>query len=520
MKPIVLVSSEGNDTKIVVLSKEKEKIKVQKTFSMIMSGGHDFKDPMGGNSDIQLIKNIDSDISIDNIGDSGSKLASVDRNDVSYVANYFNSDELKNSEFISVVTDPVINHHTFTGHISNNKQKTISAIIGDIAKQKNINVAADSIDYIKIDDKTLHSVFLREDNPSVNFINAWAAHNGKRFYKIIGIKSSETALANYVIKTNKFFEEDFTLIINTGHESSKLIFLKGSKLHHIGSSLDIGTQNIHTYDVYFSKILLEMENGGIPRLDNVILCGEDKSENLVLSFYGTFPEANVTELNFDSLDTTSLNEEQMENIAAFAFPLAAGIEFFESKGNKHESISFLPKYIIENQKAIQFGWHALLVFPLLFAAAFFFTFQILENNKKLAEQKMEIERLKLLKSQNEIIIKEMDGYSSKISKFDETQAILDSATAGTEIWGNMLTNISDFMERRRNFWISNLETGVDKNVSLKGFTLNRSVLTEFADQNNSSLLNTVTFEPLREAKSYSYNLKFHVKENGAEKNEP
>lgn len=130
---------------------------------------------------------------------------------------------------------------------------------------------------------------------------------------------------------------------------------------------------------------------------------------------------------------------------------------------------------------------------------------------------MEIERLKLLKSQNEIIIKEMDGYSSKISKFDETQAILDSATAGTEIWGNMLTNISDFMERRRNFWISNLETGVDKNVSLKGFTLNRSVLTEFADQNNSSLLNTVTFEPLREAKSYSYNLKFHVKKTEQKK---
>ena len=47
-----------------------------------------------------------------------------------------------------------------------------------------------------------------------------------------------------------------------------------------------------------------MENGGIPRLDNVILCGEDNSENLVLSFYGTFPEANVTDLKFDGLDLT------------------------------------------------------------------------------------------------------------------------------------------------------------------------------------------------------------------------
>jgi hypothetical protein len=31
-------------------------------------------------------------------------------------------------------------------------------------------------------------------------------------------------------------------------------------------------------------------------LDNIIVCGEDDSENLILSFYGTFPEANVSRL--------------------------------------------------------------------------------------------------------------------------------------------------------------------------------------------------------------------------------
>lgn len=75
---------------------------------------------------------------------------------------------------------------------------------------------------------------------------------------------------------------------------------------------------------------------------------------------------------------------------------------------------------------------------------------------------MEIERLKLLKAQNELIIAEMDQLTTKISKFDETQAILDSATAGTEIWGNMLTNVSDFMERRRNFGLPDLKQMLTK----------------------------------------------------------
>ena len=52
----------------------------------------------------------------------------------------------------------------------------------------------------------------------------------------------------------------------------------------------------------FLKYLLEMENGGISSLDNIIVCGEDDSENLILSFYGTFPEANVTRLEFDDVD--------------------------------------------------------------------------------------------------------------------------------------------------------------------------------------------------------------------------
>ncbi|MCB0731212.1 MAG: hypothetical protein KDC88_09275 [Ignavibacteriae bacterium] len=519
MKPIVCVSSEGHDTKIVILSKEKDKIKVKKTFSMIMSGGENFSDPTETHSDSSL-KGFESDFSIESIGDSGNKLATVDKSDVSFAANYFGQEELKNADFIPVVTDPVVNHHNFTGHINNNKKKNIEAIITDIAKQKNISIADDSIDYIKIDEQTLHSVFIREDNTSVNFINAWASHNGKKYYKIATVKNSETALAHYVAKSNKFFDEDYTLIINTGHESSKLIFLKGSKLTHIGTSLDIGTKDIHTYDVYFSKILLEMENGGIPRLDNVILCGEDNSENLVLSFYGTFPEANVTELAFEGLDLTGLSDEQKENLSSFAFPIAAGLEYFEEKDKKHQGINFLPKYIQENQKFIQFGWHSLLVLPLLFGATFFFTFEVLENNKTILEQQREITRLKELKIQNELILQEMDGLSSKIENFDRTQTMLDSATAGAEVWGGMLTKVSDFVERRRSFWVTSLETNLDKTVNLKGYALSRNVLTEFVDNSNSSLLNTVTYEPLRDTKTYSYTLEYKINSFGANKNEP
>ncbi|PID61684.1 MAG: hypothetical protein CR986_02555 [Ignavibacteriae bacterium] len=517
MKPIVCVSSEGQDTKIVILSKEKGKVKVKKTFSMTMTGFDTFDDAQTNEFSEESFAGLDAEMSFEGIEETNNELKAVDKSDVTYASQYFTKDELKNAEFIPVVTDPIVNHHNYSGKIEKSKKKNIQAILDDLAKTKNISVPADSIDYLTINDKTLHSVFIREDNTSVDFINSLAEQNNRRFYKIATIKNSETALARYISKTNKFFEEDYTLIINTGSESSKLIFLKGNNLAHIGSSLDIGTKDIHTYDVYFSKILLEMENGNIPKLDNVFLCGEDNSENLVLSFYGTFPEANVNELQFEDLDLTELSDEQRDNISSFAFAITAGLEYFEEKESKYKGINFLPKYIQDNQKIIHFGWHSIVVLPILFAAAYFFTVQILDNRQHIIEQRSEISRLEILKAQNEQIVAQMENYSAKISNFDNTQAILDSATAGAAVWGKMLSNISDFMERRRNFWVSTLGTNKNNMVSLKGHTLSRNVLTEFVDINNSSSLNTITYEPLRETKAYSYTMNFNINTDGANK---
>ncbi len=520
MKPIVCVSSEGNDTKIVVLSKEKGKVKIDKAFSLVMSGGGSFGEAFEDPSALKEMANFDDDILSIESGGNGAGLTTIDKNDISHVATRFADIDLKKMEFIPVVSEPVVSHHIYRGEKFKNKKKTLNAILEDIALQKDIKVNSDEIDYLEIDDKTLHTVFIQEDNTSVEFINSWANYNGKRYYKISTIKNSETALAHYVAKTNKFFEEDYTLIIYTGHESSKLMFLKGNKLHHIGSQLDIGTKNIHTYDVYFSKILLEMENGSIPRLDNVILCGEDNSENLVLSFYGTFPEANVTELKFDELDTLELDEEQKENLSAFALPLVAGLEYFEEKDKEYSGINFLPKYIQENQKAIQFGWHSVAVLPFIFAATFFFTFKILENTKVITAKQNEIIRLKELKAKNELIVSEMEQYSNKISGFDNTQAKLDAATEGTELWGKMLVKVSDFIERRRNFWISNLESNANNVLQINGFSLSRKVLTEFVENTNSSSLRTVRYEPLRDTKTFAYTLEVNLKQDEAENNEP
>ena len=341
-------------------------------------------------------------------------------------------------------------------------------------------------------------------------INAVAHQNGKRFYKIPTVKSSDISLSYYVAKKKKFFPDDHSLIVYIGKEYSKLIFLHGRKLKHIGTTLDIGTSNLHTYDVYFSKILLEMENGGIPSLDNIIVCGEDDSENLILSFYGTFPEANVSRLEFDDLELSDIDEETRENFSSFSIPIAVAIDYYDEQNQVHQGINLLPKSVREEQKFFQFSWHSYAVLPLLFLVAFWVTQKSLTNTNEINKLDDQIKEKTALMKQNQQVLAQIAQLEDKISGFDQTQAILDSATVGTGVWYQVLQDIASFTSKKKSIWLTKLTRSDPQTVLAEGYSLSRYALTDFAYSVESATLNSMFYEALRDRSAYKFNLTFNI----------
>ncbi len=503
MKPLIYLYCEGAETKGIAVTREKDGIHVIKTFSLSMVGSTDSTAEMPELG----IESIGDEINFESLEtDTSFNENSEDASDIGMLSSELAEFNLKNVSFVPITTDPSINFHVYEGEKLADKNKQLDLIVKDIEKSKGIFVSKDSIDFVELDENSFLCTFLESNVACVEMVNRLAGYHQKRYYKIETIKNAEIALANYVSRSTKFFPEDFTLVIHIGKETSKLIFLEGQKLKHIGTTLDIGTQNIHTYDVYFSKILLEMENGGIPRLDNVVLCGDDRSENLVLSFYGTFPEANVVELKYDLFDLTSLSQPQAENVSSFAIPLAAAYEFYNEKGTDLNGINILPKYIQENQKFLQFGWHSYVMLGVLFVTTFLLTFLVLSNINEINTLDTEVKRLESLQKKNEELINQITPLTNRIANFDNTQSILDSATSDTEVWGNTFESIANFIERRRNFWVTHIETASSNEILIRGYSLSRSSLTEFAREHESSILNDVLYEPLREKNAFSYSV--------------
>lgn len=507
MKPIVCIFCEGNDTKIAVVEKEEEKFKILKTGSYNV-----VQPPVEVAAGITNLKMESEELSFEEL-DKANPLTEVEvvsTSGLALISASLKEINLNKSLFIPILTEPALHYHVYEGSKLKKSKKFEQDLINDISETKNITVSKDELAYVELADKSSLAVFLSGEAGCIKLVNSLAGYNGKRFYKIPTIKSAEVSLANYVARKKKFFPDDQSLIVYIGKEFSKLIFLQGRKLKHIGTTLDIGTTNLHTYDVYFSKILLEMDNGGISSLDNIIVCGEDDSENLILSFYGTFPEANVSRLEFDDLDISALDHDAQQSISAFSVLIATANEFFDEQTQKRsEGINFLPRYIREEQKVFQFAWHGYAILPLLFGATFFLTLQILMNNKQNNELEKEIAQQTVLLRQNQEILGRIAELENKISGFGQTQTILDSASVGTGVWSKVSEHFSNFFGSKQNIWLTKLNAE-SATISAEGYALSKLSPTELAYSIEGSELKGIFFESIREENAYRFNLNFNL----------
>lgn len=505
MKQIIFTYCEGNDTKIAVVQKDKDKIKILRTASFdVVTPAFDLDEDIAG------LKLEGDELNLEGLKKGSALDNTAAISNISLINNSLKGINLNKSLFITVLTDPALHYHFFEGSRKAKTGNFTQEIVEDIQQSKNVAIDQENLAYVELADKTWMAVFLSGEVSCIRLINSLAQYNGKRNYKIQAVKSAEISLAYYAAKSKKFFPDDHSLIVYIGKEYSKLIFLRGRKLKHIGGTLDIGKVNLHTYDVYFSKILLEMENGGISSLDNIIVCGEDDSENIILSFYGTFPEANVSRLDFSDLDLTGLNREAKESLSAFSVPIAAAEDFFDEEGDFHKGINLLPRYVKEEQKFLQFGWHSYAMLPLLFIATFFLTQQILKNQRDLNTVADQIVTQQVLLKQNQEMLNRISDLESRINNFGATQAILDSVSVGTEVWTHSIKKIADFFVNKKNIWITKMNVGDAGRVNLEGYALSKNVLTDFAYEMKSAELKRVSYESLRDKNSYKFTMNFNL----------
>ncbi len=447
MKPIAFLFCEGSEAKLALINKEKDgTIKVYGVSSSFVDVSlRDFDKPISLPIKEEVIEFEQTNFQ--------STEVLQDENNVKIISlsNAIVQSKIKKFDFVPILTEPNIFYYVYEGAIYEKKQYSLESLIDDISKSRNIKIEKGSIDFVEISDDRLLAVVIDGEVECLPLIKSVSNYVGKDQPNIKIIKAAEISLAYYIGKFYNLNEDEHSIIVYVGKEYSKLIFLKGKQIIHLGSTLDVGTTNVHTYDVYFSKILLEMETGNIAIINKIIVCGEDVSENLILSFYGTFPDAEIVRLEFNSLDLTLLNETDKLKISSYSIPIAAAIDYYDSLDNKYQGINLLPRQIIEERKFFQFSWHSLAILPLLFFVTLFFTIKILERKNEINLISNQIIQKEEIIKNNQAVLEQIQLLENKINNFGIISAKLDTLSVGRALLTVVSEKIASFSEKKKNF---------------------------------------------------------------------
>ena len=133
MKSLIFTYCEGNDTKIAVVQKEKDKIKVLKAASFdVVAPAYNVEDDMEG-----LKLDVD-DLGIEEMAKEASQTRAAGLSNLSLINSSMKGINLVKSIFIPVLTEPAVHYHVFEGSKKERTANFTQEIIDDIQQSKNV----------------------------------------------------------------------------------------------------------------------------------------------------------------------------------------------------------------------------------------------------------------------------------------------------------------------------------------------------------------------------------------------
>ncbi len=486
MEKTAVIYFEGNDSKVTLFSKDKDKnlhlikaesISASMAFSEKQQPATAYVDE---NSQIEMLN-------FETVSDSSA----FNNSYIQSLNKFFDGEELKKIKFIPVLAEPAVHFQKV------DDEKDLSNYnIGSNGKGKK-----DNFGIVDIVGKSKLLIYPSGKSNYLQALDSLAKLNQERFIKIDSVKNAEILLVNFVTKKEKLLANENSLILYIGKDYSKIIFLKGEKILHIGSTVNAGKNSSNPYYVIMSKILLEMENASIANINKVFIFGEDKSDALQSALKHSYPEAEIKNISFDNFKIPGKNPFNYD-ISAYSVNIAAIEEHYNQP--KERSINLLPKYIVEEQKP--FGWESYVLLIILFASVFGMTYLILNRNANIKKMDSRINELLQVEAENKEISAQIQNYQNKINNFEQSSRIIQTYSQNTGMLSSALKKIAVYADQRRNIWFTGLTTDASLKLNLTGYAMGRDVLTKLSYSYNDALLSGIIFEPLRDYKAYKFNI--------------
>jgi len=501
MNTIACIYFEGNDSKVALFKKDNGGIKFIKGTSIDTSLAF---------SEQKLVTQENKNKKLDNVTDFEvltDELTSYNRTYLQKLNEFFYGEDLGKCGFIPILTEPAI----YFQKVSDQK---------DLA---NLNITQNGkletvIDFIDLADKSKLAVYPSGQTTYLAAIDSLARMNNRKFLRIETVKSADISLASFVIRKVHPKQDIMMLLMYVGKEYSKVIFIKGNKIHHIGSTLSVGKNSFNAHNVIVSKILLEMEHAGVNNVNHITITGEDNTENLISLMKESYPDTSITSLKSNLIDAKKI--DSLSIASAYTVPAAVAEEYFDQIENKTKGINLLPSYVKEQQKNVQLGWYGFLLIALIILSISFFAYTINDNHVRANVMDKEIIRLIFIQQQSSEDVEKIKRYEKKIQNVDQTRTMMKKLSLGTGVISNQMEKLTNIVKAKDSLWISNLTYDQLQNLKIEGYTLSRPLVRQLSDTYKLSTLQSIIFDPVKDMRSFKFSIDAGRIVEGSLENEP
>ena len=394
--------------------------------------------------------------------------------------------------------EPSIYYHVFETDFGLEGKKLKTKIVGELQNVRATAPPIDSVDTFFSAEKNLVSV-IREDGLVVlRSLEAIKPFMGNRLPRISLIESADLALMNLARANFGFAPDDFSAIVYVGVEFTRIIFMKGSEFLHFAPVIGEGHDAPNIQNTVYSRLLLEQDNIGIPRLNKILLAGECHHIAFDEFLHEQLSDVEIQYLNTPYLDTSVLAPEVQEQIPEFAIPIATAWKILDDIHPAFYPINLLPGSVREGQKVFKLAWHGYLLVGLIFLGTFFFTSRFTNLRTEVAKKENTLVQLERRVEENQRLQTAIADLNEQIRRYNVALAKYDSLVPGADRWSRALSRLTKGVEDVNSIWVTNLQSMAGDAMELKGYALMRDRIPRISAQFDNSTLSKVEETKIRE----------------------
>ncbi len=329
-------------------------------------------------------------------------------------------------------------------------------------------------------------------------------YTGKLFIR--EILPEEIALLGVIRANHHLPEGEISAVIYVGDKSSRIIFLEGHSIRTILPLVNEGRKSSNVLNTLFSKILLELDQKNIPKLDRIFLANQ-KDINGHTFFVNQFPDIEITSLEF-APEQLDIDESIQGNIDRFANSIAVAWNITGRDSGCFPKLSLLPDYVRERQKVLKLEWYGIILLVLVALTPILFNSQYQKRVNTIEDLRHslvlttdQIEQLQPVKTV-------VDSMMAEYSIIEAGLNRLDSLSAGSMKWSRTLELISEGFAQITSSWLVTLNSNDDA-IILQGFSLYRNRIPRLASIFADAEILEILEQEMRDITLYNFRIRIN-----------